>query len=89
MPRARIPYQKLEEKLQIMYPWPVFRQPTIRTKDLFKGYTPITVYDRTSGNFSPIGYKAMVEYTRFQGTYGESMNPVFRTEMKEVVILLD
>ena len=72
-----------------MYPFPVFRSPRIRKKDEFMGYTPITVYDRSTGNFKPIGYRCSVEYSRFQGVYDQVMNPVFREEIQEVVILLD
>ena len=89
MPRATIPYFDLELKLEKMYPFPVFRRPRIRRKDEFKGFTPITVYDRSSGNFKPIGYKCSIEYSRFQGEYDTAMNPVFREEMQVVVILLD
>jgi hypothetical protein len=89
MPRAKIPYDELQDELEKMYPFPVYRNPRIRPKSVYKGYTPITVYDRSKGNFATIGYRAMIEFSRFQGEYDSVMNPVFRQEMKEVVILLN
>lgn len=89
MPRAKIPYEELEIKLGEMYPYPIYRRPRLRLKGEYQGFTPVTVYDRSKGNFGVIGYRVMAEFTRFQGTYDNAMNPEFRTEMKQVVLLLD
>ena len=89
MPRATIPYEKLKDRLLEMYPFPIYRRVRIVRRNEFKGFTPITLYDRSKGNFSPIGYKVRIDYSRFQGEYDSVMNPVFREETQVVAVLLD
>jgi len=88
MPRAAIPYDKIEDRLRKMYPYPLYRGMRIVRKSDYRGFTPIRVYDRSSGNYKAVGFKVRIEYTRFQGEYDSVMNPVYRGEEQVVIVEL-
>lgn len=75
MARAKIPYGELQKALNAKYPWPVHRNVRLLEKNEPGGKTPVRVYDRTTGNFAPIGYSVSVTMLRFNGTYAATMNP--------------
>ena len=88
MPRATIPYFELDERLEKMYPDPVFRGVYVVRSRFSEGFTPKRVYDRSTGNYAPIGWRCMVNMSAFTGSYDDAMNPVFVQRRFETVILL-
>lgn len=89
MPRATIPYFELDRELEKLYPYPVFRNPRVIRSKFLSGSTPRRVYDRSTGNYAPIGWRCKVDMSRFTGSYDNAMNPMFREVRFEVVILMD
>lgn len=68
MPRATIPYDDLEDKAFKKYPFPLFTDVRIdRPSRSNRVKAPTRVYDRATGNFSPIGWKVTVRMKQFNG----------------------
>lgn len=84
-----IPYETLQKALNDKYPWPVHRNVKLLDKSDFGGTTPVRVYDRSSGNFSPIGYRVTVSMLRFNGKYAAAMNPQYDDLTFQDIILTD
>ena len=67
MPRAEIPYEDLRAKLETMFPWPTCRV-RLRTPNRSNDVkAPVTIYDRSQGNFQRIGYKCEIIISKFTG----------------------
>lgn len=86
MPRARIPYDDIQRRLRTMYP-----EPCYRTVQLQKGTasTPKRVYDRSTGNYAPVGWKVNVAGLVFVGYNPKSTFPVYQNFEDSIVVLLD
>lgn len=82
MPRAKIPYELIDEKLREMYPQPAFK---FVNRDDTPGSTPITVYDRRSGNFRRIGYLVPIFYERLD-RFGEFGNLLYKLQFEVVFV---
>lgn len=68
MPRATIPYEKLQQLAEKKYPEPLFMDVYVLVPSrTLKVKTPTRVYDRSTGNFAPIGWKVQVEMRQFDG----------------------
>ena len=89
MARKTIPYATLQKALNDKYPWPVHRQVYLLKKEDAGGSTPVRAYDRTTGNFAPIGYQVTVSMLRFNGRYESSMNPKYDAIRFQDIILTD
>lgn len=89
MARKTIPYQTLQKALNDKYPWPVHRNVSLLKKDDAGGSTPVRAYDRSTGNFAPIGYQVTVTMLRFNGKYAAAMNPQYDDLTFQDIILTD
>jgi hypothetical protein len=68
MPRATIPYERLQKLAETKYPEPLFMDVYVLKPDrILKTKTPTRVYDRSTGNFAPIGWKVQIEMRQFDG----------------------
>ena len=67
MARAKIPYEELRAKLEQMFPWPTCRV-RLRTPNRQNDVkAPVTIYDRSGGNFQRIGYRCQIILSMFTG----------------------
>lgn len=89
MARKTIPYESLQKALNDKYPWPVHRNVFLLKKGEPDGKTPVRVYDRSTGNFAPIGYSVTVTMLRFNGKYAAAMNPQYDDLTFDDIILTD
>ena len=89
MPRAKIPYGELALKVTQMYPEPIYRGHFIVTSEFNQGMTPTRVYDRSTGNYAPIGWMVVLDVSRFQGEYDQNLQPIYREERFKTVVLLE
>jgi len=67
MPRAQIPYEDIRAELERMFPWPTCR---VRLRVPKRGNNvkaPITIYDRTRGNYQRVGYSCEIFIEMFTG----------------------
>jgi len=97
MPRAKIPYDALEEQLDALFPPPAFRRaeilrPTRARTGRKKIRAPTTIYDRSSGNYAVIGYMTMVRYQELTDVDYDEYNGLYTrytTREHLVPIMLD
>ena len=89
MPRAPIPYFDIEQKLERMYPRPSNRNIVLArpTRDNMVR-APIRVYDRTTGNYAPIGFRVTVYREVFFGFAEGTVRPEYIPRTEEVVVLI-
>lgn len=82
MPRARIPYDDLRKMLRKKYPSPLYANVRL------DGNTPVRVYDRSTGNFAPIGWKVRIYLEQFVGIGGNSdkFRTLYETRVIEEVL---
>ena len=88
MARAKIDYEEIQNELLKMFPWPVYRSVRIRKASDYGGRTPTRIYDRSTGNYAPIGWSVNVELLTFTGEYRMNMEPVYEVENRDVLIVL-
>ena len=82
MPRAKIPYEELERKAKRKYPAPAFNDVRLYPD------TPIRVYDRSTGNYAPIGWKVRVFFRQFT-EFSSSLRPIYENKSETIVIFTD
>ena len=82
MPRAKIPYEQLEKLARSKYRSPAFLQPRL------DGNTPSRVYDRSTGNYAPIGWKVRVLFQQFAG-FSSSLRPIYENKSETIVLFTD
>ena len=89
MPRAKIPYEYFREFLERRYPRPAFQ-----SKFLVKDYggrnvqTPVRAYDRSSGNYTAIGWFVEVQVSILEGINDEFLEPLYRSR-RELIFIPD
>ena len=89
MPRAAIPYFEIEQTLERMYPRPSNQNIVlIRPQRWNDVKAPTRVYDRSTGNYAPIGWKVTFRREIFFGFDEASVRPLY-SERTETILILD
>ena len=90
MARSRIPYTDLETELKAMYSSPIYARVKLNRPDRYNNLkAPITIYDRTTGNYARYGYLCNVSYQVFQGfeeDYEGKFRSIYEMVTTDVVI---
>lgn len=89
MGRAAIPYDDIQQAIQTAYPYPIYSNMRIRTvfTDRVRRITPTRVYDRSTGNFSGIGWKVAIQGSRYIGQ-DQAFRPIYENFQEDRVFLL-
>ena len=88
MPRATIPYEDIRAQLEYMFPYPTCRV-RLRTPSRYNDVkAPVTVYDRSKGNFGKIGYKCQIVLEMFEGLSEDLTQPIWNQRRLTVVVLV-
>lgn len=69
MGRATIPYDDLQKLAENKYPEPLYMDVTVDrpSRSNRQLMTPTRVYDRSTGNYAPIGWKVSIRFRQFEG----------------------
>jgi len=87
MPRAKIPYEDLQARLESMFPWPTYRTVRLlKPKRDNNIRAPTTVYDREGGNFQRIGYRCQVILERFEGIREDLSGTLWNQTRMNVIV---
>lgn len=87
MPRAKIPYEDLQARLESMFPWPTYRTVRLlKPKRDNRIKAPTTVYDREGGNFKRIGYRCQVILERYEGQSEDLSRTLWDTTRMNVIV---
>ena len=89
MPRAKIPFDAIEQAITEEYPFPLYSEMRIATvfTDRVRRATPTRVYDRSTGNFSGIGWKVAIQGRIYRGQ-DVQFRPIYENFATERVFLL-
>jgi hypothetical protein len=92
MPRAKIPWQKLQELAEEYYPEPIFRNILVikphygfRTNHI---KAPKTIYIRDDGKYAVLGYKVLVQGWRLM-YIDNTLESVWKPFQKYVLLCID
>ena len=89
MARTKIPYEYFREFIAKRYPRPAF-QSHFLVKDYAgrQGITPVRAYDRSSGNYTAIGWFVEVQVSILEGINDEFLDPLYRNR-RELIFIPD
>ena len=89
MPRARIPYDDIEQAIRDAYPYPLYSSVRIATvfTDRVRRATPTRVYDRSTGNFAGIGWRVPIVGLIYQGQ-DQRFAPIYENFEEDRVFIL-
>lgn len=87
MPRATIPYDKIQNRLDELYPSPTFRYVRFRRPSRQNNVkAPQTIYARIDGKFTAIGYKVSVSFDRFTKLSNDLERGIFVGERETILV---
>ena len=84
MPRAKIPYEELQDEIRRRYQPPAFRFPMVRTN---RADSPTRIYDRRTGNYAPIGWRVKIDYQQFFGFPDAKVEPPIYINKSEILLI--
>lgn len=86
MARAAIPWKKIESSVKKVFPKPIYSEVRVMKPNRYNDLkAPTTVYDRTSGNYKPIGYNTLVSRYMFVG-FDKELEPKWKRILDVVFI---
>lgn len=87
MPRATIPYDAIEKRVEELYPQPTFRFVRFRRPSRQNNIrAPTTIYARIDGKFTAIGYKVDVIYERFTKLSDDLERGIFQQQRETILV---
>lgn len=92
MPRAKIPWNKLQESADLLFPSPIYRNILVikphygfRTNHI---KAPKTVYHRVDGKYCVIGYRVLVQGWQMMGI-DDTLESIWKPFQRYILLLID